>query len=79
MLLLLHITVTYIRENIITKLQKFYSLPRNPRTDNKLPMLSVKKPVCTGSLVILESTKSVVYHECACTDALEIINRRVHA
>ena len=37
MSLLLHIIVTYIKENIITKLQKFYSLPRNPRAGNKSP------------------------------------------
>ena len=37
MLLLLHIIVTCIKENIITKLQKLYSPPRNPRAGNKLP------------------------------------------
>ena len=31
MSLLLHIIVTYIKKYIITKLQKLYSLPRNPR------------------------------------------------
>ena len=31
MSLLLHIIVIYIKENIITKLQKLYSPPRNPR------------------------------------------------
>ena len=49
MSLLLHIIVTYIKENIITKLQKLYSLPRNLRAGNKLPMLFVKKPLCTGN------------------------------
>ena len=34
--------MTYIKENIITKLQKLYSPPRNPRAGNKLPMLFVK-------------------------------------
>ena len=42
MLLLLHIIVTYIKENIITKLQKLYSPPRNPRAGNKSPTLFVK-------------------------------------
>ena len=50
MSLLLHIIVTYIKENIITKLQKLYSLPRNPRAGNKSPALFVKKPLCTGDL-----------------------------
>ena len=50
MSLLLHIIVTYIKENIITKLQKLYSLPRNPRAGNKSPALFVKKPFCTGDL-----------------------------
>ena len=50
MLLLLNI-VTYIKENIITKLQKLYSPPRNPRAGNKLPVLFVKKPLCTGNLL----------------------------
>ena len=51
MSLLLHIIVTYVKENIITKLQKLYSLPRNPRADNNLPMLFVKKPLCMGNLL----------------------------
>ena len=42
MLLLLHIIVTYIKENIITKLQKLHSPPRNPRAGNKSPALFVK-------------------------------------
>ena len=42
MSLLLHIIVTYIKENIITKLQKLYSLPRNPMAGNKLPVLFLK-------------------------------------
>ena len=51
MSLLLHIIiVTYIKENIITKLQKSYSPPRNPRAGNKSPALFVKKPICTGDL-----------------------------
>ena len=48
MSLLLHIIMTYIKENIITKLQKLYSPPRNPRAGNKSPTLFVKKsPACT--------------------------------
>ena len=43
MSLLLHIIVTYIKENITTKLQKLYSPPRNPRAGNKMPALFVKK------------------------------------
>ena len=51
MSLLLHIIVTYIKENIITKLQKLCSPPRNPRADKKSPALFVKKPLCTGDLL----------------------------
>ena len=43
MLLLLYIIVTYIKENVITKLQKLYSLPKNPRVGNKSPALFMKK------------------------------------
>ena len=50
MSLLLQIIVTYIKENIITKLRKLYSPPRNSRAGNKSPMLFVKKPLCTGDL-----------------------------
>ena len=42
--------MTYIKENIITKLQKLYSPPRNPRAGNKLLMLFEKKPLSTGDL-----------------------------
>ena len=49
MSLLLHIIMTYIKENI-TKLQKLYSLPRNPRAGKKSPVLFVKKPLCIGDL-----------------------------
>ena len=48
MSLLLHIIVTYIKENIITKLQKLYSPPRNPKAGNKLRALFVKKPLLKG-------------------------------
>ena len=61
---LLHIIVTYIKENKsdftgccltnverpITKLQKLYSLPRNLRAGNKLPAPFLEKPLCTGNL-----------------------------
>ena len=50
MSLYLHIIVTYIKENIIAKLQKLYSPPRNPRVGNKSPALFVIKPLCTGNL-----------------------------
>ena len=50
MSLLLLIIVTYRKENIITKLQKLYSPPRNPRAGNKLPALFVKNILCTGDL-----------------------------
>ena len=42
--------MTYIKENIITKLQKLYSLPRNLRVGHKLPVLFLKKPLCMGDL-----------------------------
>ena len=41
---------TTIKENIITKLQKLYSLPKNLRVDNKLSVLFLKKPLQTGNL-----------------------------
>ena len=44
------IIVTYIKKNIITILQKIYSLPRNLRASNKLPVLFLKKPLCTSNL-----------------------------
>ena len=46
---LLHI-MTYIKESIITKLQKLYSPPRNLRAGNKSPTLFLKKRSCTGDL-----------------------------
>ena len=42
--------MTYSKENIITKLQKLYSSPRNPRVGNKSPAIFVEKPLCTGDL-----------------------------
>ena len=59
MSLLLHTIVTYIKESIIKKLQKLYSLPRNPRAGNKSPVLFVKKPLCTGDLSPLRAKYSL--------------------
>ena len=50
MSLLLHSIATYIKENIIKKLQKLYSPPRNPRPVNKSSALFVKNPLCMGDL-----------------------------
>ena len=50
MSLLLHSIVTYIKENIITKLQKLYSPPRNARAVNKSSALFVKSLLCTDYL-----------------------------
>ena len=59
MLLLLHMIVTYIKENMITKLQKLYSPPRNPRAGDKLPMLFVEKPLCMDDLPLLRTKYSL--------------------
>ena len=48
---LLHIIVTYTKENIITKLQKLYSPPRKLNAGNKSPALLLKKPLCAGDLL----------------------------
>ena len=50
MSLLLQIIVTYIKKNIITKLQKLYSQPRKSRAGNKSPALFVKIPLCASDL-----------------------------
>ena len=42
--------MTYIKENIITELQKLYSTPRKLRAINKSPVLFLKKPLCMGNL-----------------------------
>ena len=57
MLLLLYIIVTYIKENIITKLQKLYRPPppRNPRVGNKSLALFMKKPLCTGDIASMQN------------------------
>ena len=41
----------YIKESIITKLQKLYSLPKNLRVGNKSPALFLEKHSCTGNLL----------------------------
>ena len=53
MSLLLHIIVTYIKEDIITKLQKLYIPPRNPMAGNKSPALYMKTPLCMGHLLAM--------------------------
>ena len=50
MSLLLQIIMIYIKENIITKLQKLYSSLKKSRAGNKSPTLFVKKPCCKGDL-----------------------------
>ena len=51
MSLLLQIIVIYIKENIITKLQKLYSPPpKKCRTGNKSPVLFVEKPRHMGEV-----------------------------
>ena len=42
--------MTYIKENIFTKVQKLYSPPRKLKAGNKMPALLLKKPLCTGDL-----------------------------
>ena len=59
MLLLLHRIVTYIKENMITKLQKLYSPPINPRAGDKLLVLFVEKPLCMGDLPLLHAKYSL--------------------
>ena len=43
--------MTYIKENITTKLQKLYSPPGNLSEDNKSPVLFLKKPLCMDDLL----------------------------
>ena len=40
-----------IKENIVTKLQKLYSLPRNLRAGNKSPVLFLRKRLGAGDLL----------------------------
>ena len=47
---LFYISSWLMRENIITKLPKLYSSPRNLRAGNKSPVLNWKKSLCTGDL-----------------------------
>ena len=51
MSLLLQIIVIYIKENIITKLQKLYSLPKKSMAANKSPALFVKKTSLQGQFI----------------------------
>ena len=56
MLIIDDIIVTYIKENVIAKLQKLWSLPRNLWAGNKSPMLlkkKKKKTVCIGDLSLV--------------------------
>ena len=62
MSLLLEIIVIYIKDNIITKLLKLYSPPRNSRVGNKSPVLFVKKLCCTGNLFIERSDSNIFKH-----------------
>ena len=48
--------MTYVNENIITKLQKIYNSPRNLEVGNKSPMLFLEKPLCTGNLLPVRKT-----------------------
>ena len=41
----------FATENMITKLQKLYSPPRNPRASKKSPAIFVKKPLCRSNLL----------------------------
>ena len=81
MSLLLHIIVTYIEENIITKLQKFYSPPRNPsaiaRTICEKTSWAIYRPHAKYSLkglVCISSIHSIQLdeqYEIASADELE--------
>ena len=62
MSLLLHIIVTYIKENIITKLQILYHPPRNPRAGNKSPAysFSIYRPCAKYSLKGLHAIQEIL-------------------
>ena len=47
--------VTYIKENIITKLQKLYSAPRNPKAANKSYVLFMKNPLSKGFITCMQN------------------------
>ena len=51
--------MTYIKENIITKLQKLYKPPRKPRTGNKLSALFVRKSFCNSDFYRLHTKYSL--------------------
>ena len=42
--------LNYMKENIITNLQKLYSQPRNLMARNKSPAIFLIKPLCMGDL-----------------------------
>ena len=42
--------MTYIKENVISTLQKLYSPPKKLKVDNELPMPLLKKHLCTSDL-----------------------------
>ena len=65
----LHI-VTYIKESIITKLQKLYSPPRNIRLGNESPALFLKKRSFMGNL----SPTCKIFIERSVLDILFAIN-----
>ena len=67
-ILTLHIPVICIKENIITKLQKLYSLHRNLKVGNKQPTLFLKKPLCTCNL--LPASKIFIERPKACKQYL---------
>ena len=84
MSLLVHIIVTYIEENIIIKLQKLYSPPRNPGADNKSPVLYVKKPLCTGNLsparkIFIERPETGFYMTPSALNELRGVNSRLRS
>ena len=62
MSLLLQIIAIYIKENIITKLQKLYSLSRTSRVGNKSPVLFVN-PWAIYRLCAKYSLKGLICHE----------------
>ena len=76
MSLLLQTIVTYIKENIIKKLQKLYSLPKKLMAGNKSPVLLLKKPFCISNLSpahkILKALYSFIFSYCnVCISFLE--------
>ena len=77
MSLLLHVIVTYIKENRISKLQKLYSSLRNSRAGNKLPALFVKKPLSMADLLpmrkIFIEKSGVLGYTLYCKEIIKLI------